>query len=269
MPAGLDVAARDAARKNKHLATYTIAAPYAHKPLRERLAGLALGIAINAGVILMLIKLGIVQVPSAQKTLHGIVLDLIPPSQNSSSSRQQKMEVRQPRTETERPVPKPPPIILPVKPTIAPPPTPSSKSTPWLEMSKDEMAASDISKLAKSGSGSAGDSEVVGKGPNGEALYAAQWAREPTNSELNGYLPRNDVDGFGLVACKTIPDDRVEDCVELDQTPGSRLASAVRQAAWQFRVRPPRKGGRPLIGSWVRIRIDYYGESGPSEEESR
>ena len=100
---------------------------------------------------------------------------------------------------------------------------------------------------------------MVGKGPNGEALYAAKWAREPTDAELGGYLPRNAPEGFGLVACKTMPEDRVEDCIELDQEPhGSHLASAVRQAAWQFRVRPPRKGGHALIGSWVRIRIDYY-----------
>ena len=70
-----------------------------------------------------------------------------------------------------------------------------------------------------------------------------------------------------LQACKTMPDDRVDDCQELDQTPGSHLASAVRQAAWQFRVRPPRKGGRPLIGSWVRIRIDYYDASRGSDDE--
>ena len=120
------------------------------------------------------------------------------------------------------------------------------------------MAASDISNVPKAGAGGAGDSEVVGKGPNGEALYAAEWARHPTDAELAGYMPRNAPEGYGLIACKTVPGDRVEDCIELDQKPaGSHLASAVRQAAWQFRVRPPRKGGRPLIGSWVRIRIDY------------
>ena len=71
-------------------------------------------------------------------------------------------------------------------------------------------------------------------------------------------------DGFGIVACKTVPGDRVEDCVELDQTPGSHLASAVRQAAWQFRVRPPRKNGVLLVGSWVSIRIDYEFNGQPS-----
>lgn len=123
-------------------------------------------------------------------------------------------------------------------------------------MSKDELASADIRTLAKSSD----DSEEVGRTPNGEILYAAEWAREPTNAELGGYLPRDAQDGWGLVACKTIPEDRVDDCIELGQSPlGSHLASAVRQAAWQFRVRPPRKNGRPLIGSWVRIRIEYYG----------
>ena len=124
-------------------------------------------------------------------------------------------------------------------------------------MTKADMAAGEIGALAKSGSASSGDSDVVGRGPHGEVLYNAEWARRPTPTELGGYLSRNAGDGFGLVACKTIAGDRVEDCVELDQTPGSHLAAAIRQAAWQFRVRPPRRNGVPLIGSWVRIRIDY------------
>jgi protein TonB len=128
-----------------------------------------------------------------------------------------------------------------------------------IEMSKDEMAAADIRNLPRADSGSAGDSEEVGRGPHGEILYNAEWAREPTDAELAGYLPKGAPEGSGLIACKTIPENRVDDCVELgNDPPGSHLARAVRLAAWQFRVRPPRKNGRAMIGEWVRIRIDYY-----------
>ena len=237
---------------------YRLPSPYDRTPLQRRLTGFALALAINVGLLLILMTLGVLPPPS-QHAMRGIVVDLIPQQQSASPERQQKTQTQKPRVETSKPVPKPPKIVLPVKPTIAPPPQPSTKTTPWLEMSKDEMAASDISKLPAAGSGSAGDSEVVGRGPNGEALYAAEWAREPTDAELAGYLPRNAPEGYGLIACKTVAGDRVEDCVELDQSPrGSHLASAVRQAAWQLRVRPPRKGGHALVGSWVRIRIDYY-----------
>jgi protein TonB len=239
------------------LPAYRIPSPYDRPPVQRRASGLALALVVNVGLLLLLMTLGIIPPPANQKNLRGIVVDLIP-RQRSSAPEKQQSQAHRPRVETNRPIVKPPPIVIPSKPTIAPPPTPPAKPAPWLELSKDEMASSDLSKLPAAGSGSAGDSEVVGRGPNGEAMYAAEWAREPTDAELGGYLPRNAPDGYGLIACKTAPQNRVEDCVELENSPpGSHLASAVRQAAWQFRVRPPRKGGRPLIGSWVRIRIDY------------
>lgn len=184
-----------------------------------------------------------------------LVVDLIA----GSEAAQPKQAVRSParQEQAEPPLPRPP-IVLPVKPSLPPPP----RELPWIEMSKAEMAAADVRNLPKvtAGSGSAaGDSEEVGRGPNGEVLYAAEWARRPTDTELGGYLPRNAPDGWGLIACRTVSGNRVEDCIELGQSPrGSRLASAVRQAAWQFRVHPPRKNGQPLVGSWVQIRIDYY-----------
>lgn len=139
---------------------------------------------------------------------------------------------------------------------------------PIIPLDKKTLDAANIASLGsnasdyklKQGGSSPGDSERVGTAPNGEPLYAAEWYREPTNTELGAYLPKNmpEDGGSGLVACRTASDYRVEDCVELGSfPPGSHLGGAVRQAAWQFKVRPPRIGGKPLIGTWVRIRIDY------------
>lgn len=229
---------------------YRLSSPYARAPLKRRVTSFALALAINIGLLLLLIQLGVVTLPTKPSS-STLTVDLMPESRSASA---EQTTTQQPHVRANAPTPKPPPVVLPVKPTIAPPST--SKDQPWIEMSKDELAAADISKIPAAGAGGAGDSEVVGRGPNGDPLYAAQWAREPTNAEIAGYWPRN-VTGWGLVACKTMPNNRVDDCVELDQSPrGSRLASAVRQAAWQFRVKPPRKGGRELIGAWVRILIE-------------
>jgi protein TonB len=243
------------------LSTYRLTRPYERPPLQRRVSGLALAVAINVFLLLMLLTLGRFA-PEAKKVGGALVVDLLPEShslqapQESASAQKAAEQSRAQST----PLPKPP-IVIPTKPTIAvPPPSPApapSHNWPLIEMSKTDLDAADVRNLPKAGAGSAGDSEVVGQGPHGETLYAAEWARHPTDAELGGYLPKNAPDGFGEIACKTIPDDRVEDCVEIDQTPGSHLASAVRQAAWQFRVRPPRKNGVPLVGSWVEIHIDY------------
>lgn len=161
----------------------------------------------------------------------------------------------------------PHPVLPPVKPPI------TQRPLQMLEVSKEFLDQSDISKLGSnapgagqqlaqgSGTGdSAGDSERVGTGPNGEPLYAAEWYREPTRAELSAYLPKTmpESGGWGMIACRTVARFHVEDCVELGQgPPGSHLAGAVRQAAWQFLVRPPRVGGKVMVGEWVRIRIDY------------
>jgi protein TonB len=146
-------------------------------------------------------------------------------------------------------------------------------SIPLMQVTPQQMAVPDIAKLpsppsparSKSTYGppspgpSSDDSErVPGSGPNGEPLYAARWYRDPYHNELSGYLSTAQGPGWGVIACKTVADFRVDDCIGLGEYPqGSNIMRALLAAAWQFRVRPPRLGGQSQVGAWVRIRIDY------------
>lgn len=160
---------------------------------------------------------------------------------------------------------------------VPPPQTPEVPrgELPFLVMTRDQYHSAQIKNLppsaanvtstteagARAGSGAshANDSDVVGKGPKGQPLYAAEWHVRPTNAQLQTYIGgRARASGWGLIACRTVANYRVEDCQELGESPrGSGLSGAVRQAAWQFRVRPPRIGGKEMVGEWVSIRIDY------------
>ena len=241
------------------MSAYRLTLPYERPPLQRRLSGLGMALAVNLGLLLLLLTLGYVA-PDVKQKGTALVVDLLPELAQRPIPERDRAETSSaaPKTADERPsqAADRDPVEADHKRTSALANPAPSHSWPLLEMSKADLDAADVRNLPKV-SGGAGDSDVVGKGPHGETLYAAEWARHPTDAELGGYLPHNAPDGFGEIACKTIPGDRVEDCVEIDQTPGSHLASAVRQAAWQFRVRPPRKNGIPLVGSWVQIHIDY------------
>ncbi len=234
--------------------TYRQRTVHDETPLRRRASGFALALAVNLLLLLVLRGLGVIP-PLRQAPSRALIVDLVPESTGPAARPSKAARVKS--REATRPIPprRRPPQIPALK-----SPIPPLRPLNMIEMTREEFAAADVRNLPKAGTGtgSAGDSEEVGRGPHGEILYAAEWARKPTNAELGGYLPANAPEGSGLVACKTIPGNRVDNCIELGDTPrGSRLARAVRLAAWQFRVRPPRKDGRNMVGEWVRIRIDY------------
>ena len=145
------------------MSAYRLSSPYERPPLQRRLSGLALALCVNLGLVFLLLWLGWFP-PEAKKVSQALVVDFLPESHSAA-----RPAARNSRSQPTR---KPPPVVLPAKPTIAVPrpPTAHPDTLPFIPMSSDDMAAGDIGKLAKAGSGSAGDSEVVGRGPHCEVL---------------------------------------------------------------------------------------------------
>ena len=230
----------------------------------RRTLAISLALLITALLLTMLLSFGLGGRPESKEE-RVIVVSLEPagaaeeansaepePAEEKATSPQPEPE-QAPPPEPARPLPEPkatPPIVTPSerpRPPADPPKVVRPPGGPVYGPPDTRRSSS-----------SSGDSEVVGKAPNGEPLYRATWYREPSDGELRGYLSTASGPGWGLIACRTAPDYRVEDCVGLDEYPnGSQINRAVLAAAWQFQVRPPRRGGRLLVGSWVRIRIDY------------
>jgi len=223
-------------------------------PLRRRAFAIALTVLVNGAIVVMLLRLAAFpdRKPESRTQLISIALQPEVPAPHRAPTR-----IRKPSGGG---APRPPvPVAEPLPPL------------PMIVVSREVYAASDISRFptrrreqtadaAAPGAGS-GPAAGPGDGPGGERLYDADWYRKPTHAELVTYLPPGVGTGWGMIACQTIAQYRVDNCHELaDSPPGSGLARAVRQAAWQFRIRPPRIGGRVLVGAWVRIRIEVTPE---------
>lgn len=241
---------------------------------RRKLASLAIAIALEGLILLLLLTLG-AQIAGVEDGDERATLTAIefaaPPAPEPETADASEADTPQPdQPVTQQPLPQPQrPSPLALKPSPAPEPPPApARPEPSPQPTTQPPAAPKIGARIRPNAGygpvdtgnprTAGDSEQVGTAPNGEPLYAARWYREPTDSELAGYLSTANGPGYALIACKTVSGYYVEGCQLLSEGPaGSMMGRAVLAAAWQFRVRPARIGGREQFGSWVRIRIDY------------
>ncbi|KQZ69446.1 hypothetical protein ASE06_01085 [Sphingopyxis sp. Root214] len=228
----------------------------------RRTLAISLAVLIPALLLLLLLSFGFETEPDYREARVSVVsleasqISEETPEPSSAEREQTEEPPVPPQPAPEEPLPpravepKVPPII---KTPAEQPPAPVLPLTPVRPPSGKVYGPPNTG-----GSSASRDTERVGTAPNGEPLYAAAWYREPRDDELRGYLSTASGPGWGLIACRTAPDYRVEDCVGLDEYPnGSQINRAVLAAAWAFQVRPPRLGGRPLVGAWVRIRIDY------------
>ena len=236
------------------------AASFSSRSGRRRAVSFALALAAHLLVALLLLRLAPAPV---QRLVEDAPLATfnVPPAAEDRPEPAKRAQVAERATRTSTGAPSRAPTAPPASPAATTPP-------PMLILpgGMELFDAADIGKMRGSpGGGEAdgsGDSVAAsgpGEGPGGQKLFNAEWHREPSRAELAGYLPGGvPPGGWALIACRTIEDFHVDNCRSLGEAPaGSGLARAMRQAAWQFRVRPPRIGGKAMVGAWVRIRFDF------------
>lgn len=226
---------------------------------RNRVVSFVLALAINLLLLVTLIAMGSFEAPPGGRgsqlvaiTLRGEQAD----QPERSAAQAGHAPVSAPQTAARRQ--RPPSIELPSQNKLQLP-------EGFIQMSRTDLAAADIGKMRSAPAPGAGNDAAggggsgAGEGPGGARLYNAEWYREPTHAELAGYVPAGrDPGDWAMIVCRTTTAYHVEDCRELGESPaGTGMARALRQAAWQFLVRPPRTDGKPLIGAWVRIRYDF------------
>jgi protein TonB len=230
--------------------------------VRQRAGGIVFALVLNLLLLLALFTLSPQFEPPKVDDRLPVTFDV--ETGEKTEQQQAKAEKTEKREKQSSPQKQADPVVRPPVPVEKPAEQPPSPF-PFLTLNREQMASADIGNLPKGTQGvgeGKGNSSAVqgpGEGPGGVQLYEAEWYRRPTHAELSTYLPANaPARGYGLVACKTIDHYHVENCQILGEYPlGSGLAKAVRLAAWQFLVRPPRVNGKQMVGSWVRIRIDY------------
>ncbi|GAA0662157.1 protein TonB [Sphingomonas insulae] len=241
---------------------------------RRRAFSLALTIAAHILIAVLLWRLAPTLDPPSEPG-RSLTVNMLPVGDNNSTATKSAKAPARAARASRRTAPEPP--AAPKPPTEDTPVPPVTTTFPgYLVLSKNEFAASDVGKIPSrksggsagkqvaaadgQGDGDAGETSAsAGTGPGGQRLFAAEWYVEPAQSQLSPYLPANvPLGSWAEIACRTAANYRVEDCVQLgDSQAGSGLARSIREAAWQFKVRPPRINGKAQIGAWVRIRIDF------------
>jgi periplasmic protein TonB len=214
---------------------------------RRRVPVLAIVIALHIGLILLLLLLAPPPPMGKPGVASMVAVNVAAPSPQRARPKPQQQAQKTPSNPQPRPE-----VVVP----DAPPAKWSFGDPALRDFDLNKLPAESApAQMAEAGPP---DSAVVGVAPDGSKLYAAEWHREPTDAELAFYLRKARYNGpgaWGLIACRTAPRFKVEDCRPVGESPGSGMGYAVNEAAWQFRVKPPRVDGTYQVGTWVSIRI--------------
>lgn len=232
---------------------------------RDRVVSFLLAVLVGVFLVFVLIIMSNVTGGGGPEGGQLVAINIAPPSaekEKQKAAPKQDVKQEQVQTVTTPPPKLPPRVEIPSKNQVEWPPG-------FIKLSREDIAKADISRIKPAGgggqagasAGGGGNAEGTGDGPGGARVYNAEWYREPTRAEMSPYMGAARGGGAGdwaMIICRTVERFHVEDCREVDESPrGSGLARALRQAAWQFLVRPPRVDGKAQVGAWVRIRFDF------------
>lgn len=232
-------------------------------PDRRRITSFVLALAVEAALIALLLTFGPHFTAIPKPARSPSTFSLTPSAEEAATSPERHTTKQTARTSaaaatTSRSAPP-----VPVPPTA---PAPWDGSLPGVL--PIELGAQNISKLKSSAppeeksDRDQTDSRLArgpGLAPDGQPYYMGDWYRAPTVAEIAPYLPRKRLfKGWGLIVCKTAPRYHVEDCRIVGESPaGSGMGRAALNMSWQFLLRPPRLGGKDLLGAWIGVRVDY------------
>jgi hypothetical protein len=229
----------------------SMTAPANWKRPRFRSRAVALAIAILFEILFVLALLIPFGLPHQKRRPATTIMFSLPAGDETAAKAKQRKSAQAAAAKRSKPLP-----VKRVLDTTPSQPVPTRNIVP---MTSKDFAAADIGKLPRASAGAGGSKGTYGpgEGPGGQTLYPADWYREPARGVLAEYLPYGAPNGaWAMIACRTIERYHVENCVGIGESHVG-LALALRKAAWQFLVLPPRVNGRPQIGAWVRIRFDF------------
>ena len=244
-----------------HLASFLSLSDPEHADRRRRVVSLAITITIHLLLLLMLLRLAPPFAKMGDRGRQLLSFNLAPDEQEQTTQIKSTAKA----THTHRTTAPPTATIPPPKIELP------NKAAPWVltpglekfdvrqvPQTPHPAAAPSDASASDEANGDSDSDKPVAYGAGGQPLYAAQWYREPTDAELGFYAKKaRPGPGFAEIACQTVARYHVDHCEEVGESPGSGLARAMREAAWQFLVIPPRVGGRMQVGTWVLIHISF------------
>ncbi len=232
-----------------------------HSPTRSRYVAALLSLGICALLLLLILSMAALTIQKGEPANLLTAIKLTPPPQEilkAHAGAKSKPKQNNVPIQTQAAIKLPPHVNIENPHKVEWPPG-------FIHMNHADLANSDISNIHSTGGGGQGHDDGAGGGKGGDngpgesSFYNVEWYRKPPKRALDSYMkPGQDPGRMATIECRMIENYHVDDCHEVSETPrGTGMARVLREASWQFEVRPPRLNGKTLLGTRVHITYTF------------